>query len=237
MACIGMAENRFSKQRCNNLVINIEGDSGAHFLNQTDIRMLATENGGDALAGSRLNEVRLSDVEARIKSNKLIKKCQVYRDLKGNLVINVEQERPLARWIHSSPNGQWRNASGRYINEEGAFFPLSDSYSARTLLVTGPYFLSRKNLKSEKDKGLLDLIRFLDEDPFWKAQVAQVEVGNDGEISLLTLLGDQRIEFGTSEGFEKKFKKIRLFYERVLSQDWGRFSKISVKFQDQIVCE
>jgi cell division protein FtsQ len=31
--------------------------------------------------------------------------------------------------------------------------------------------------------------------------------------------------------------KLRLFYDKVLSKDWSRYSRISVKFKDQIVCE
>jgi len=237
LAGIGMAESRLGSQRCNNLVFSIEGDSGAYFLNQTDVRMLLTENGGDPLIGTRLDEVNLGELENRVKKNKLIKKCQVSRDLRGNIVVNVEQEKPLARWISTSGSGEWRNSDGYYINDEGDFFPLSDSFSARALIVTGAYFRDAKKLKSEKGESLLELIRFLNTDPFWKAQVAQLDADKEGEIHLMTVFGDQRIEFGTAEGFESKFNKLHLFYEKVLSKDWSRYSRISIKFQDQIVCE
>jgi len=237
IAGIGMAESRLGTQRCTNLVISIKGDSGAHFLNQTDVQMLLTENGGDPLMGSRLDEVNLQDLEERIRKNKLIKKCQVFRDLKGNVVVDVEQERPLARWVNSSDSEEWHNTNGYYINNDGVFFPLSESFSARTLIVSGSYFKNSERLKTEKGKSLMELIRFLNTDPFWKAQVVQLDADKDGEIHLITILGDQRIEFGRAEGYESKFNKLRLFYEKVLSRDWSRYSKISIKFQDQIVCE
>jgi len=237
VAGIGMAESKLGTQRCTNLVISIEGDSGAQFLNQTDVQMLLTENGGDPLMGSRLGEVNLSDLESRVRKNKLIKKCQVFRDLKGNIVVDVEQERPLARYISTSNSGEWKSTEGYYINDDGVFFPLSESFSARTLIVSGSYFKESRKLKSEQGVKLMELIRFLNTDPFWKAQVAQMDVDNLGEIHLITVMGDQRIEFGTAEGYESKFNKLRLFYEKILSQDWGRYSKISIKFQDQIVCE
>ncbi|WP_221389869.1 cell division protein FtsQ/DivIB [Dyadobacter sp. NIV53] len=237
VAGIGMTESRLNMQRCTNLVISIEGDSGAYFLNQTDVQMLLTENGGDPLMGSRLDEVNLNDLENRVRKNKLIKKCQVFRDLKGNVVVDVEQERPLARWINTSDNGNLQNTSGYYINNEGVFFPLSETFSARALIVSGSYFRNAERLKTEKGKSLMDLIRFLNTDSFWKAQVAQLDADKDGEIHLITVFGDQTIEFGTAEDYESKFDKLRLFYEKVLSQDWSRYSKISIKFQDQIVCE
>ncbi len=83
----------------------------------------------------------------------------------------------------------------------------------------------------------MDLIRFLNTNEFWSAQVAEMYVDKDGEVQLMTVLGDQRIELGMAENFEPKFEKLRIFYDRVLSKDWSRYSKISVKFQDQIVCE
>lgn len=237
VAGIGMAESKLGQQRCTNLVISIQGDSGTRFLNQMDVQMLLTENGGDPLIGARLSDVALHDLENRVSRNKLIKKCQVFRDLRGNIVVEVEQEKPLARWINTSDNGEMRNTSGYYINHEGVFFPLSESYSARTLLVSGAYFQNPQKLRSEKGAQVLELLRFLNTDPFWKAQVTQMNVDKDGEIDLMTLLGDQRIELGMAEDFESKFKKLRIFYDKVLSKDWGRYKRISVKFQDQIVCE
>jgi len=237
IAGIGMAESRLGNQRCNNIIISIDGDSGMHFLDKTDIQMLLTENGGDPLLGNKLRDVHLSDLENRVRKNKLIKKCQVFRDLKGNVVVEVEQEKPLARWINTSANGEWRNTSGYYINEDGVFFPLSESYSARALLVSGHYFINSKQLQSKKGAPLMDLIRFLNTNEFWKAQIAEMYVDKDGEIQLTTVLGNQRIELGMAEDFESKFSKLRIFYDKVLSKDWSRYSKISVKFQDQIVCE
>jgi cell division protein FtsQ len=237
IAGIGMAESRLGQQRCENLVISIEGDSGTRFLNQMDVQMLVTENGGDPLLGSRLKDVALNDLENRVRRNKLIKKCQVFRDLRGNIVVEVEQEKPLARWINTSENGELRNTSGYYINDEGVFFPLSESYSARTLLVSGSYFNDPKRLQTVKGASFMELLHFLNTDPFWKAQIAQLNADRYGEISLMTVLGDQRIEFGPAEDYQAKFKKLRIFYEKVLSQDWGRYKKISIKFQDQIVCE
>jgi cell division protein FtsQ len=237
IAGIGMAENHLGNQRCKNLIISIEADSGARFLNQTDIQMLLTEHGGDPLMGNRLSEVSLNELEQRVRRNKLIKKCQVFRDLKGNVVVEVEQQKPIARWINTSRGEEWRNADGYYISEEGGSFPLSESYSARTLLVGGAFFLKVGNLRTKNGESLMALMRFLNEDPFWKAQIISLDAGRDGEIRVRTALGDQTVEFGTAEDFEAKLTKLKRFYNKVLSEDWGRYSTISVKFQNQIVCE
>lgn len=237
VTAIGMTESHLNNQRCKNLNISIESDSGAQFLSQLDVRMLLTENGSDLIMGSRLDDVNLTDLENRVKKNKLIKKCQVFRDLKGNLNVEVIEEKPLARWIDQSRQGEWINTEGKYINNDGGFFPLSDSYSARTLLVSGEFFKNENNLKTEKGELVMNLIRFLNTDPFWKAQISELDVDKDSEVSMRTVVGNQTIEMGTAETYEAKFNKLRLFYDRVLKMNWSKYSKISVKFQDQIVCE
>ncbi|GAB2783016.1 hypothetical protein GCM10027275_28600 [Rhabdobacter roseus] len=232
-----MAERKLSKLRCKDLVVKVDYESGMRFVNQTDVEKLLTNNGSDPLQGNKHSELPLGVLEQRVKKNKLVKNCQVFRDLDGNLVIEVEQEKPLARWVTSSRNGEWRKTDGFYINEEGSFLPLSDRFSARTLLVSGPFFQNLNDLNGKKGKSVLDLIRFVTTDAFWQAQVIQLIVDKEGEVELLTALGNQRVEFGLAENIEPKLTKLRIFYEEVMHTDWSRYSKISVKFRDQIVCE
>lgn len=238
LLCVGMAESQLRKQQCNNLLVKIDYDSGVRFINKTDIEKILTDNGNSPIHGNRQKNIQLKSLEKKIRENKLIKDCQVYHDLDGNLVVDIEQEKPLARWINSSRNGEWRKSNGFYINEEGDFIPLSDRYSARVLLVSGPFFQNIKSLSSPKVKQpVLEMISYLNENPFWKAQITQMHVSKQGEVELYTTLGDQRIEFGNFDNFEVKLSKLRIFYGKVMASDWSRYSKISVKYQDQIVCE
>jgi cell division protein FtsQ len=237
LLCIGMAERKLGEDRCKNLVIRMQDESGMRFLEPTDVEALLTVRGTEPIQGSKLSEIDLKQLESRARQNRLVRNCEVYRDLQGNIVAEVEQQKPVGRWINASTNGEWRKSGGFYINEEGDYLPLSDRYTARTLLISGDYFKNKPNLKSKQGKQVLDLIRYLNENELWKAQVTQLIIDKDGEVDLFTTIGDQRIEFGSAENIESKFKKLRIFYEKVLASDWSRYSKISIKFQDQIVCE
>lgn len=234
---VGMAESRVSTQQCDNLLVNVDYDSGVRFVNQSDVENLLTDNGHDPLHGSKQKNIHLATLEKRIRTNKLVKDCQVYHDLAGNLVVDIEQEKPVARWITTAQNGEWHKASGFYINGEGDYLPLSDRYSARVLMVAGSFFQNRPNLRSGPGESVLDMIKYVQEDPFWQAQVVQMNVSKNGEIDLLTALGDQRIEFGKAENIESKLAKLRIFYQKVMTSDWSRYSRISIKYHDQIVCE
>lgn len=234
---VGMAESRVSTQQCDNLLVNVDYDSGVRFINQSDVENLLTVSGRDPLHGSKQKNIQLAALEKRIRTNKLVKDCQVYHDLAGNLVVDIEQQKPVARWINSVQNGEWHKASGFYINDEGDFVPLSDRYSARVLVVAGAFFQNRPNLRSNKDEPVLDMIKYVQQDPFWQAQVVQMNVSREGEIDLLTALGNQRIEFGKAEHIEAKLAKLRIFYQKVMTSDWSRYTRISIKYHNQIVCE
>jgi cell division protein FtsQ len=237
LLCVGMAESKLNGQQCNNLLVKVDYDAGIRFIHPSDVEKLLTDNGTEPIHGNKQKNIPLSALEQRVRTNKLIRDCQVYHDLDGNLVVDIKQEIPLARWINTSRMGEWRRSDGFYINGEGEYIPLSDRFSARVLLVAGAFFQNRNNLKGKEGKAVLDMIKYMSEDPFWKVQVIQMNVSKDGSIDLYTALGDQRIEFGKAENIEPKLSKLRIFYDKVLATDWSRYSLISLKFHDQIVCE
>ncbi len=234
---VGMAERKLYNQRFDNLVVKLEGDKDKHFLNASEIEKLATDNGIDPVKGSRLASVDLKLMERRVLENKLVSECSAYSDLNGNVVIRVWQHQPLVRWIPVSEAEEWRRSSGFYINTRGGFMPLSASYTARTVLVSGSFFTQRKSLNDEQGEAVLALLKFIEKDDFWRAQVIEVRVSRDGEVILFTTLGDQQIEFGPAEGIESKLNKLRVFYQKVLREDWNRYTKVSIKYKNQVVCE
>ncbi|GHB71434.1 cell division protein FtsQ/DivIB [Persicitalea jodogahamensis] len=237
LICVGMAESKLSRQQCDDLVVKVDYDSGIRFIDQADVEKILTDNGRDPVHGNRQQEVSLRTLENRVKANKLIEDCQVYHDLNGNLVVDIQQQKPLARWIGSSRQGEWRGTDGFYINAEGDFIPLSDRFSARVLLVSGDFFKNKKDLHTEAGRQVVDMIRYLGEDPFWKAQVIQMDVSKSGFVELKTALGDQLIEFGKAENVAAKLLKLRIFYNKVMAADWSRYDRINLRFRDQVVCE
>ncbi len=237
LLCIGMAERKLIQQRCENIIVNIDQGADASFLKRHDVEMLVTDGGNSPVLGARLETLNLDEIESRVYRNKLVKSCEVVRDLANNLVVTVVQQVPIARWVEEAPEGEWRQARGFYISDEGKYLPLSNRYSARVTLVSGDFFKAVKGLNNPKGDAYMDVLRYIHNDDFWKAQISQLQVDREGEISFLTTLGNQRIEFGAPETIDSKFKKLRVFYNKVLVSDWNRYSKISVKYKDQVVCE
>ena len=77
----------------------------------------------------------------------------------------------------------------------------------------------------------------MEADEFWKAQIIQVKVLENGELELIPRVGNHTILLGTTDELELKFKKLKIFYEKGLSKTgWNEYSQINLKFDNQVVC-
>ena len=85
---------------------------------------------------------------------------------------------------------------------------------------------------------MLGLIHYINEHPFWKSQIAEMYVNKKGEVTFYTQISKQRVEFGKPENIEAKFKKLKIFYKEILpAKGWNNYEKVSLKYNNQIVCE
>ncbi len=228
---IAFSTDSFSSRICRSVEIDIKNGSEQFFVNQEDILALATNQGTDVLKGKYFEGINLRQIEKRVLRNKQIKSCQAYKDLQGNLNIDVVQYLPIARIM--KPSGEQA-----YVDAEGTFFPLSARYSARVIILSGNYFNERNAMKGEKNDKLVAFINQVNQDEFWKAQFTQFVIDIDQDISIVPLLGKHILEFGKPEDIDKKLNKLMIFYKQILPvKEWDSFSRVSVKFANQIVCE
>jgi cell division protein FtsQ len=214
--------------------IQIDNVHGNHFLDENDILDLMQWN-HDRVRGVSVSKIDFKQIEQRIKKDPFIKDAEMYSDLKGNLMVNVELRRPIARMVRNDgPDG--------YIAEDGTIMPVSEKFTARVVLISGPFV--RQLLKAQNayvhdyGRDLMEMLSMIRDDEFWNAQIAELEIDNSGNIILLPQVGDENIEFGKAENLETKFRKLRIFYKEILPQvGWNKYSRINLEFNGQIVAE
>lgn len=230
---IGFAGKRQWDKPFNTLYVDIDYSTGHYFLHENDIHQLIKVPGEEVLAGSFAGDVNLRSIENKIEKHPFVKSAEVFRDLKGNVKARVYQKKPVARILN---NGGF----GAYITDEGEVVPLSGNYTARVVLVRIPSSQHYKGRidQDEKGQGLFRLITWLEKNSFWKAQIAEIAMDGDGELTLYPQVSKQYIEFGKPDDIEKKFNKLRIFYTRILPEKgWNSYARVNLKFKDQIVCE
>lgn len=231
---IAFTERKQSRASIKDITIRMVNVNENHFLDENDVidfMQLDKEN----LRGASLDRVNLKEVEQKIKREPFVKDAQLYSDLKGNLVVRTELRRPVARIVRNDgPDG--------YIAEDGAVMPVSDKFTARVVLISGPYvrnLLDKKNLNDfEEGRNLMGLIESIRDDEFWSAQIAQLEIDKKMRITIFPQVGDERIEFGKPENTEVKFRKLMIFYKEILPRmGWNKYSRVNLEYEGQIVAE
>jgi len=231
---IAFTERRQSSASINDITIKMKNVSENHFLDEQDVVSLMQLN-KDNLKGASLDRVNLKDVERKIRRDPFIKDAQLYSDLKGNLVVSAEIRRPIARIVRSDgPDG--------YIAEDGTIMPVSGKYTSRVLLISGPYvrqLVSMNNVNASEDgKKLVELINTIQEDEFWNAQIAQLDIDSKMRITIFPQVGDERIEFGHPTDLEPKFRKLMIFYKEILPRmGWNKYERVNLEYEGQIVAE
>ncbi len=234
LGSIGLVEKEAGERTCTSIEVNIDNQFENYFINEGDIIDIITNRGENRIVGENLEDLNLKMIESELYKNKFIKKAEVYKDLKGHLMINIDQSRPIARLMSSK-------MSDRYISNRGEVLPLSRRYTARVLLIDGPYADNAKLYdlyETDYGKDLMSLLHFIDQDKFWKAQIAQMHIDKKGNIKMYTQVSKQVIEFGKPVDLKEKFRNLKIFYKEILpTKGWNSYESVSVKFKNQIVCE
>src|SRR5690606_6977930 len=112
------------------VVVILEHQDNNHFLTESLVKERIQNHFGYHVDSVQLADINLNSLEHFLKTQDEVKKVEVYRTVDGKLFLKATERKPIVRIIHS--NGQ-----SNYLDVEGEFMPLSNEYSAHTLIVTG----------------------------------------------------------------------------------------------------
>ncbi len=231
---IAFSERKQGGALCKDIIVEIENINNNHFLDEADILRLV-ETSGQSIKGVGISRINLKAIEKKLKYDKHIKEAELFGDHKGNLIVNIELRRPIARIVQE-------DAPDAYISEEGIIMGVSEKFTSRVMIISGRFvkeLLEKGDLmKFEEGRVLMEMIEFITEDPFWKAQIAQMDINSRAEITLYPQVTGQLVEFGTPENFESKFRKLLVFYKEVLPQKgWTKYERVNLKYEGQVIAE
>ncbi|HYC39394.1 MAG TPA: hypothetical protein VEB63_02825 [Chitinophagaceae bacterium] len=216
--------------RCSGLSISIRGGGPVRFLDRAELAAQLRRTAGGELAGKPLSAFRLDQLEAALIKNPWVEEAQLYFDSRNLLHLNVKEKTPIARLFTVSGDSY-------YIDSFCSRLPLSDRVSARVPLFTG--FPDRRTWL-KKDSLLAREVRtialYVLRDPFWNAQVAQIDITPERKFEMVPLLGNHLVKLGDAADVEKKFHRLFLFYRNVLRPaGFSRYPVIDVQYRGQIV--
>jgi cell division protein FtsQ len=143
-----------------------------------------------------------------------------------------------------------RNFRSYYIDQEGFVMPVSEYFSAYTLVANGnihePIRIQRNQSIFSRDStdrviesqltDLYSMALFIRNDDLWNSQIEQIYVNSDNEYILTPRVGSQTIIFGDGKYIKGKFKKLKEIYRVMNTIGWNTYSTINLKFRNQVVC-
>jgi len=232
---VSYAPNTTPGYHIDDIDVEIENAYENFFIDEDDVLSLVMQDEGDSVLGDTYGRVDLKQVEERIESHSFVRDAEVYRDLKGHLVIKATQNKPIARLI--SDKGE-----SAYISALGDLLPTSLKYTARVPVITGKYVDQLMELNNVEEQEyaveLKEMIEYLNQDDFWKMQIAQLDIDKRGQINMYAQIGDQRLEFGGPNDYKKKFNKLKIFFKQIMpTKGWNTYDRVNVAYKDQIICE
>lgn len=228
---ISFVNKKQNTKICSEITVNISNQLNNDFINENDVIQLLTQSGKDYLIGKRFKDIYIKQLEERLKTNRFVESCQISKNLKGELVVEIEQVKPMARVL--TQEGDF------YVDAKGKTFLVSDKFTARVMTINVE---NQKDIpdfqQNEEAKKLLELVKFIHQDPFWNVQITGLNIDKQAEVTLYLQVGKQTVAFGKCEEIEEKFKKLKILYKKILPvRGWNTYSKVSLKYQNQIICE
>lgn len=209
--------NEMNRQSCNisNILISFDGN---RFVTDELILDYLDANGmnPDSL---QINDVSFKDIENLLINHSSIKDAEVYSDILGNIVMHIRQREPIVRIQDHN--------TGYYIDKDGLIMPFSETYTSRTLLITG-------DINSVDLTDLFLLSEYIYNDIFLSKQIVQIDV-TDSRLLMIPRIG-ARIEFGKVIDIKNKFEKLRLYYDQG-NQKNDKYRTINLEYNNQIVCK
>jgi cell division protein FtsQ len=118
-----------------------------------------------------------------------------------------------------------------YVDDEKNIIPVSYNDAARLPVVSG--LVTKSMAKGE----LFDFVSYLEENPFWNAQIEQIYIRPDRKIELVPRVGTGIILLGNLKDYEKKLHKLKILYEKGFNEfGWNYYKTIDLQYENQIVC-
>ena len=222
---------------CKGTDIVILDSASNSFVSEKDILKYLDREFG-AYAGKPLDSLDLVRIEKIIDGRSAVKKSHAFVTRDSMLRIHVTQRKPVVRFQ--------RQDGGFYADEEGFIFPLQSSYASHVYVIDGAIPLAansgyKGSIESEEEREwfgkLMNLVNFIGKSRDWQDKIVQISVAENGELTLVPREGMERFLFGQPTGIEEKFMKMKMYYTHILPDKGpGKYRKVDVRFEGQIVC-
>lgn len=217
---------------CAQVNITIDTPASERSLTREDIILLLSAEGLYP-EGKPMKGVRTSAIEACLRAQPLVRNVVCFKSAnpsdvnEGSLCIELSLRQPV---LHVLPEG----GADYYVDDEGCIIPevpRKHNLLTATGAVTTDYAA----------QVLAPFAVYVGEDSYWSEQLVQVHVETDRRgrptVKLIPREGEQVILLGPIDGYEKKLRRMKVFYRQAIPQvGWTKYKAFNLEYDNQIVC-
>ena len=217
----GFASHRNSKKVNDEIDVVFENGNNLYISYETVNKLLIQKLGvGENQSKDNIN---LNNLENFIQSNKMIENTEIFLKINGDLGVIIKQRTPILRVSN--------NSKSYYYDRLGKKMPLSENYSARVPVSSG-------DIDENNCGEIIYLANQIKNDDFLQKQIIGIsQKESTNQFELKTRIGDQVILFGDLNDMEDKFNKLKVFYQKIMSDSTiNKYKTIDLKYKDQVVC-
>ena len=216
------------KRTIKGIAVSIENDQ-LGFVDKKEVQDLLLTNKNIELSETKVESLDVFEMEKVIRGNPWVNNAQVYVDNDKMLHVQVTQRVPMVRIFD-------RKGGSYYLDSNKQSIPLSQKYVHEAIVITNVPELKDDSISELMKSQILVLSKAIDNDSFWREQVTQVIVGDDGSFELVPILGKHRIFIGDTKRLDEKFKQLNSFYQNVLNRiGWDKYELLDVRYKGQLV--
>ena len=183
----------------------------ALFMDENEITQILKDQG--IVKGTIVEKINLTSIEKELEKIRWIKNAELFINNQQLLEVKIQQRIPIARVFTVA-------GSSFYIDDQGWRLPLKQLTVLRLPVFTG--FPTDQDNLSAPDSLLLKEVLFfsntIKSDSFFTAQIAQVNIGSNGDFQMVPSLGDHTVLIGSVDNLADKLNRLYTFYKKVWVQ-------------------
>lgn len=221
--------------------VNIEPIDGKYFITKEDVGNLiketfygeTTRKIEDLLGDETLKRINLKSLEEVVDNFPWVLESDVFVDAQNNITIDIIQRKPIMRCFDVKNNSF-------YVDENGVQMPVSERATSRVIVASGNIQAPRLSVEADTLYNVVDslhkMVQYIRQDTFLTAQIEQIYVEKNQDLTLIPKVGDTELIFGDLTFMEEKFRKLKIFYlEAMPYEGWRKYDKLNLKYKKQVV--
>ena len=207
---------------CDRVSVKIYDSLQCGILTEAKVLDVLSRNGLNPV-GKPLETIDMDSIEHVLERHQMISQAECFLTSDNCVRIKVRSVVPLVRVMSRSGADYMVGSNGGIIEYRGIAVNLP--------VATG--YISRAYASDQ----LMNVVRGIYASRFWKAQIVQIDVSENGQVLLVPRVGGHIIDIGTPDDVSGKLERLMRFYENGMNViGWNKYCRLSAAFDGQIVC-